>query len=105
MFKDPKELKFQHRPFYTKDSGTTTLSASGIIVHDRFIITSGSVITPFLQDRQNYTFDEHDLCISPSLIRGSEIQVYIEGYKKPRTATLCCLVRNSVADKCKIYSH
>ncbi|KAL0489456.1 glyoxysomal processing protease [Acrasis kona] len=99
---DPKELKFQNRPFYSKNnSGVTSLSASGIILQDRFILTHGTLVLPFLKNRETYQFDETDTCINPSTIVGTSINITFHNSNKSHSAKLCCLVKNSVADKCK----
>eukprot|EP00249_Psilotum_nudum_P022667 c28604_g1_i1 orf=372-2789(+) len=87
---DPKGRKMRRHAFFHSESGDTTLSASGLLLSDRFkvchdleergapgiasmVITSASIVEPFLLN-QSITQKQG----SPKLIPGAEVDILME---------------------------
>eukprot|EP01112_Ceratiomyxa_fruticulosa_P013358 TRINITY_DN3758_c0_g1_i7.p1 TRINITY_DN3758_c0_g1~~TRINITY_DN3758_c0_g1_i7.p1 ORF type:complete len:708 (-),score=120.22 TRINITY_DN3758_c0_g1_i7:103-2226(-) len=72
---DYNDKRSKGRPFASTTNGITTLTASGVVVHndkdDIFILTTASLLTPFFA-QSSYTYN------TPELVNGTTIDVLCE---------------------------
>ncbi|KAI3740695.1 hypothetical protein L2E82_31166 [Cichorium intybus] len=75
---DPKGLKMRKHAFHHYISGKTTLSASGVLLPNSFVLTVASIIEPFLSSK----YKDHMSQVKPELISGAHIDIMVEGNAK-----------------------
>eukprot|EP00898_Chlorokybus_atmophyticus_P005203 jgi/Chlat1/5684/Chrsp37S05491 len=81
---DPKMQKLQSRPFYRFDSGTTTLSCSGVLLPDcaqdetrgQLVVTVHSVVEPFLRRSDS---NGHSAATTLELLPRARVEVLLPG--------------------------
>eukprot|EP00850_Spirogloea_muscicola_P002967 SM000011S19145 [mRNA] locus=s11:1125925:1133214:+ [translate_table: standard] len=89
---DPKDRKWRRQPFFLADSGTTSLSASGILLNlsqnpsqgsekmglSRLVLTSASALNPFLRQPGSLPALNNSEAAGGQLILGVEIHILLK---------------------------
>jgi hypothetical protein len=87
---DPRHIKAEGFVFYDQKGGETTLSCSGVLIGDGSVLTSASILAPFLavpdvgggtrgRTKGIMQHPAHDVTTrAPSLVPGTRAEIYQE---------------------------